>query len=72
MVWTGFYLICSDCGHKNRPSPSPREGIRLALIGELPPCRGCGKRLLRVSLSDRPLVRKVREELLAAGIQPRC
>ncbi len=66
-----FYIICSTCGHKNRPDRSPREGVRLALLGELPPCRGCGKQL-RPRLSDCPLVHKVREELLAAGIQPRC
>ena len=68
--WEGFYIRCSACGHKNKPHPSPREGVRLALTGQLAPCRDCGKEL-RPRLSDRPLVRKVREELLAAGVQPR-
>lgn len=71
-IWKPFYVICSECNHRNWPHPSPREGVRLALIGQLPPCRGCGKELNLIRISDRPLIRKVREELLAAGIQPCC
>lgn len=63
----GFVIVCRDCGHRNRPSKSPREGIRMALLGELPPCRGCGK-TLRPVLRDCPLTRKVREELIQSGL----
>ncbi len=68
-VFHSFYIRCGTCGHINRPHKSPREGIRMALTGLMPPCRGCGK-ILRFRLSNRPLVRKVRNELLAQGIQP--
>ena len=65
--WQTFLIRCSKCGHKNQPHKSPREGIRLTLLGQLKPCRGCGK-TLTPRLSDRPLVRKVREELMAQGL----
>ena len=69
--WRGFHITCSVCGHRNRPSKSPREGIRLALTGQLEPCRGCGK-VLRPRLGTRPLVLKVRAELQAEGIATVC
>lgn len=62
MIWKPFYVVCSACGHKNRPHKSPREGVRMALAGELPPCKGCGG-TLRPRLADRPLVQQVRQEL---------
>ncbi len=71
MVWKAFYVRCSGCGYKNRPDKSPREGIRLALVGQLKPCQSCGKEL-RPKLSDRPLVRQVREELRMQGIASVC
>lgn len=72
MIFRAFYVVCSECGHKNRPHKSPREGVRLALTGDLPPCngKGCGKKL-RPRLSDRPLVRQVRAELAADGVTPK-
>ena len=71
MVYVGFFIVCSDCGYRNRPHKSPREGIRLALTGKLPLCKECS-RILHPQLLDRPLVRSVRAELEAAGITPVC
>ncbi len=70
-IWRPFHITCGTCGHRNRPHKSPREGIRMALVGKLAPCRGCGK-ILKPTLSDRPLARQIRAELLAQGIQPQC
>ena len=70
-IWRPFYIQCSGCGHRNRPDKSPREGVRLALTGQLSPCRNCGKEL-HPRLSERPLVQRVREELRAQGIAPVC
>jgi hypothetical protein len=67
--WKGFLIVCSSCGHRNRPHPSPREGIRLVLLGLFKTCRCCGKEL-NPGLSDRPLVRAVRAELQAQGLLP--
>ncbi len=67
-IWRPFYLRCTVCGHRNRPHNSPREGVRLALLGQIGPCKGCGL-TLDPELPDRPLVRKVRAELLAQGVQ---
>jgi hypothetical protein len=67
--WYGFHVTCGRCGHRNRPSKSPREGIRMALLGQIPPCRGCGKEL-HPTLKDRPLLRKVRTELEREGLLP--
>ena len=66
-VWIGFYVTCNTCGRRNRPDKSPREGIRKALLGTIPPCKGCGK-VLRPTLSDRPLVHEVRRELIREGL----
>lgn len=67
--WRGYYITCSQCGHRNRPHKSPREGIRLALLGLVGACKGCDE-TLHPALPDRPLVREVRAELLAQGIEP--
>lgn len=69
--WKGFTVTCSDCGHRNRPHPSPSVGIEMALRGQLKPCRGCGKEL-RPKLSDRPLIKRVRDELQSQGVQTVC
>lgn len=71
MIFRGFLIGCGRCGHRNRPHKSPREGIRLVLTGKLLPCKGCGK-ILEPRLSDRPLVRAVRAELIEAGVKPVC
>jgi len=63
-----FYVVCSTCNHRNRPHPSPAEGVKMALLGELPDCKGCGKQISRVQLSERPLVKRVRAELIAQGL----
>lgn len=72
--WKGFVITCSQCGHKNMPHRSPREGIRLTLIGQVGNCKGCGKVLKtnRLLQSTRPLVLKVRAELAAAGVKTVC
>lgn len=72
IFWHPFYVTCSGCGYRNRPSKSPREGVRLALMGQLPDCRGCGALLGSPSLPDRPLVHEVRAELAEKGIQAVC
>lgn len=67
-----YYVRCG-CGHRNRPSKSPRETIRRILTGQLGTCRGCGKQL-RCTLLDRttPLIEAVRRELQAEGVTPVC
>lgn len=67
--WQGFLVRCGRCGHRNRPHKSPREGIRMALLDQLPPCRGCGKELHLTDI-DRPLARTVRRELQEQGLLP--
>lgn len=60
-IWTPFYVVCSECGHKNRPDRSPSVGIKMALEGPIE-CKKCG-RLMDVSeelrRSERPLVKAV-------------
>jgi len=58
---------CGRCGHRNCPSKSPREGIRMALLDQLPNCRHCGKELHCKGI-DRPLASKVRAELIEEGL----
>ena len=57
-----FYINCSGCGRRNRPHSSPRQGLRLVLLGEFANCRHCGK-TLTVGLTDRPLLRQVLADL---------
>lgn len=64
----GFVVCCGRCGHRNLPHRSPREGIRLALLDQLPPCKECGKELHLPDPGDRPLVHKVRAELIYEGL----
>lgn len=68
-IFKNFYIPCRRCGHRNRPAHSPREGIRLALLGQAGICRGCGK-ILQPVIPDRPLAHKVRAELIAEGLAP--
>ncbi len=68
-LWVPFYVYCNECGHRNRPSNSPREGIRMALMGELKPCTECGQ-TMKPKIPDRPLVNEIQAELLVQGIQP--
>lgn len=72
MIFRHFYIVCRQCGYRNRPHNSPREGVRLALLDQLPPCRGCGREIKKVRLSDRPMVLRVRAELQAQGITTVC
>lgn len=68
--WTPFLVVCGACGHRNLPNRSPRVGIRLALLDELPCCRSCGKQLRLTNPSDRPLVHEVRAQLIREGLLP--
>ena len=70
-IFRNFYITCHACGHRNRPAKSPRESVRLTLTGHIGPCRGCGEPL-RPEVADRPLVRLMRDELRAQGIEPVC
>ena len=64
----GFVVRCGRCNHRNLPNRSPREGIRLALLDQLPPCKKCGKELHLTDLGDRPLVHEVRAQLICEGL----
>jgi len=66
--WTAFGVVCGSCGHRNLPHRSPRIGIRMALLDELPDCKGCGRDLHLTNPSDRPLVREVRVQLIQEGL----
>ncbi len=68
--WKAFVVCCGCCGHRNRPHRSPREGIRMALLDQLSPCKGCGKELHLTDLGDRPLVHEVRAQLIQEGLLP--
>ena len=70
--WKSFLVRCGRCGHRNLPHRSPRIGIRMALLDELPCCRDCGKQLHLTEPDDRPLVREVREQLIMDGLLPRA
>lgn len=70
VFWQAFLVVCGTCGHRNRPHKSPREGIRMALLNELPCCRGCGKQLRLPNPRETPLVRKVRGQLIREGLLP--
>ena len=63
-----FRILCGRCGHRNQPHRSPREGIRLALLDQLPSCKKCGKELHLTDPGERPLVREVRAQLIHEGL----
>ena len=70
-IWRPFYLHCESCGHRNQPAKSPREGVRLVLLGHTGNCRGCGASVQPHAWElDRPLVQKVREQLRTEGLTP--
>lgn len=69
--WQPFILRCGACGHRNRPHNVPEIGVRMVLTGKFKACRKCGNARIRVS-DKRPLVRKIRAELIAEGITPVC
>lgn len=68
-IWCPFFIRCGHCSHRNRPHPSPRMGMRLALLGQLKPCVKCGQ-ALPTQLPDRPLVARVKAELIREGLLP--
>jgi len=59
MLFTPFIVICSLCNHKNRPHPSPLKGVRKVLSGEFTNCIGCGVRFTKITVPNRPLVKKL-------------
>ncbi|MSR78932.1 MAG: hypothetical protein EXS59_02180 [Candidatus Taylorbacteria bacterium] len=66
--WKSFLVRCGRCDHRNQPHRSPREGIRLALLDQLPPCKECGKELHLTDPGDRPLIHEVRAQLIREGL----
>lgn len=63
-----FYLDCRSCGRIFRPHKSPREGVRLALLGQAR-CNCCGALFPKGAyIEDRPMVRQVREYLKSQGL----
>lgn len=65
MIWTKRFLVCPACGHKNLPSPSSRETVKMILLGRVGSCKECGKvlRLRPGALRETALVKSVREEI---------
>lgn len=63
-------IVCSNCGHRNRPHKKSAESIRMVLMDELKPCRKCGREMRGLAdvLEDTPAVRRVKQELKAAKI----
>lgn len=59
-----YHVVC-QCGHSNKPHPSPRIVVALILAGETYECRGCGTTLdlSKVELPETALVKRVRKEL---------
>jgi predicted RNA-binding protein with PUA domain len=68
--WKSFLVVCGACRYRNLPHRSPRVGIRMALLDELPCCRSCGKQLHLTNPGDRPLVHEVRAQLIHEGLLP--
>lgn len=56
----GFQAFLLDLLAVRRLSQSPtqtrlaKKDVRMALLGQVPPCRGCGHEVKRIRLSDRP------------------
>ena len=72
VIWRSFLLVCSSCGHRNRPHNSPRMAIRLTLTGKAGQCKTCGKALKPSRLSYKPLTLSVRAELLKEKVTTVC
>ena len=62
-----FYVVCGSCDHRNRPNLNTNKAIELVLTGEFSNCRKCGSRLVIDMKTASPKVRRMREELIAAG-----
>ena len=67
MFWH-FSVKCNNCGHKNRPSASPRKGVRQVLQGKFTTCRMCKTAFSIIVVPERPIVVEIRESL--ASISP--
>lgn len=58
-MYVPFMICCPLCSHENKPSQSPREGIRKTLAGEFTKCRKCGAEFTEIHVPNRPLVKQV-------------
>lgn len=72
--FTHLYIVCSNCGHRNRPHCSLTRSIELVLLQQLGTCKGtkggrpCGKRLRPPTLTETALVKDVRARLIQSGL----
>lgn len=72
MVFIQFYVICQDCGHKNRPSKNVEEGVRAVLLGTFTACSKCKKEFRQITVpAGRPLVKQVAGEIGANALHSR-
>lgn len=62
----GFYVRCPHCNHRCRPHKSPREGIKLAILGQKIVCSTCRTEFVP-PVPDRPLARRIRIEFKGQG-----
>ena len=67
---TKFTVRCAQCGHTNRPSPSPFEGVRLVLSGAFSRCLECDAEFVEIRVPRRPLVDKLLA-ILGGKISPK-
>jgi hypothetical protein len=66
-----FVLTCPYCGRRNSPHPNARQAVRMILLEQLKPCKGCGRDiLLEEPLKETPMVRQVKEALQREGLWP--
>lgn len=63
MIWKKFSVKCGQCGHTNRPDPSPRRGVEKVLRGEFDTCRNCGVQFTTIKVPNRPLVQELASQL---------
>ncbi len=72
MVYHNLYIVCGKCGHRNRPHPSNRVTVEMALLGKLGNCKGrtCGKPLSVPNLRETPLVKRIKADLTSRGLLP--
>lgn len=68
MIWKKFSIKCGECGHSNRPDPSPRRGVEKVLLGKFDTCRNCGVKFVTIQVPNRPLVKEIAKELTVAPI----
>ena len=62
-MYTPFSVKCTHCGHRNKPKPGIRDGIKAVLSGEFITCRKCGYEFNEITVPTRPLVMKVYKEM---------